>query len=109
MHTDITELNYDESEAVKFIQSHLPEEMKGKFSDDEINYVIDILYEYYEERGLFLDNVDVDSQVNISEDELIEYVMKHVRKENVVSLAEDQLSAIIQGELDYCETLGIFE
>ena len=28
---------YDEDESVKFIQNYLPQELKGKFSNDDIN------------------------------------------------------------------------
>ena len=47
-------LEYDEQDSVRFIQEHLPDEMRGEFTDDEINYIVDLVYEYYEEKG-FLD------------------------------------------------------
>ena len=37
---------YDEDESVKFIQNYLPQELKGKFSNDDINYIVVISYRY---------------------------------------------------------------
>ena len=42
---------YDEDESVKFIQNYLPQELKGKFSNDDINYIVDLIYEFYESKG----------------------------------------------------------
>ena len=33
---------YDDQEAIKYIQSHLPQEAQGKFSDDDVLYISDI-------------------------------------------------------------------
>ena len=43
-------LEYDEDDSLRFIQNHLPEELQGEFSDDEINYIVDLIYEFYEEK-----------------------------------------------------------
>ena len=42
-------LVYDEDDAVKFILKLIPEEQKARINDDVINYVLDVVYEYYEE------------------------------------------------------------
>jgi hypothetical protein len=109
MSNDNAALSYDEDEAVKFIQKNLPEEMKGKFANDEINYIIDIVYDFYEERGFLNESPDDDATVEIIESELIEYVMKSVKKDKVRAFTEAEVTSIIEGELDYCESLNIFE
>jgi len=63
-------LEYDEQDSVRFIQEHLPDEMRGEFTDDEINYIVDLVYEYYEEKG-FLDEEEEDAEVIIDEEELL--------------------------------------
>ena len=70
--------DYDEGDSVKFIRNYLPQELKEKFSDDDINYIIDLIYEYYEEKG-FMDD-EADDEVNIDEDELIDYVIKNAKR-----------------------------
>ena len=49
--SDKDDLIYDEDESVKFIQNYLPQELKGKFSNDDINYIVDLIYDFYESRG----------------------------------------------------------
>ncbi len=100
-------LEYDEDESVKFIQKHLPEEMQNRFSDDEINYIVDLIYEYYDEKG-YLDE-DKEGDVEIDEDELLEYVIKNAKKDKVRDFSEEEIENIVAGELAYCDTLHLFE
>jgi hypothetical protein len=98
---------YDEDVSVKFIQNYLPKEMKNEFSDDEINYIVDLIYEFYEKQG-FLDE-DEDSDVEINEDELFDYVTINARKDGIKNYTDEQIEAIIEGELAYCDSLNIFD
>lgn len=112
MANDNPSLNYDEEEAVKFILGHLPQEFKGKFSGDEVNYIIDIVYEYYESKGIISENSENENEdkiVEIDEEDLMNYVMKAVKKDKIKHFTENEIASIIQGELDYCESLNIFE
>ena len=89
-------MDYDEDESVKFIQKNLPEEMQNKFSDDEVNYIVDLVYEFYEEKG-YLDEDD-DSEIEIDERELLNYVIKNAKKDQVRSFSNEEIEAIIAGE-----------
>lgn len=100
-------MEYDEDESIKFIQEHLPEEMQNEFSDDEINYIVDLIYEFYEEKG-FLDESE-DTDIEIDEDELLDFVLKNARKDNIRAYTDEQIEAIVAGELAYCDTLNLFE
>ena len=44
-------MKYDEDDAIKFIRETLPQEVSEKYSDDEILYVIDIIWDWYERNG----------------------------------------------------------
>ncbi len=100
---------YDEDDAVKFIQNYIPQEIKEKYSDDEINYIIDIVYDYYDEKGFMNEDTDEDAVVDIDEDEIVEYVLKNTKKDKINNFSSEDISFIIQGELAYCESIGIFE
>ena len=97
-------LTYDEDEAVKFIRKNNP---SLALDDEQINYVIDLMYEYYESRGLL--DEEKDEAVEIADDELIEYVISKTRKEKIYTLSDDDITAVVEGELDYFDSLGIFE
>lgn len=100
---------YDEDDAVKFIQNYLPQELKGKYTNDEINYVIDVIYDFYEEKGFMDEDSDGEALVDIDEDEIIAYVIKNSKKDKVNKFSSEEVAFIIQGELAYCDSLGIFE
>lgn len=52
--SDKDDLIYDEDDSVAFIQNYLPQELKGKFSNDDINYIVDLIYEFYESKGFLM-------------------------------------------------------
>lgn len=74
MSTNNDELLYDEDDSVKFIQNYLPQELKGKFSNDDINYIVDLIYDFYESNGMLDD--DGDDEIEIDEEEVVNYVIK---------------------------------
>lgn len=107
MSEDNQVFEYDEDQAVVFIQNHLPEEMKNKFSEDDINYVIDLIYDFYESEGLFEGNDEDDVEIDL--DKLLEFVIKNARKDNIRDFSDEELESIVAGELAYCDTLDIFD
>ncbi|MDR0825537.1 MAG: hypothetical protein LBN74_10615 [Prevotella sp.] len=109
MSNDKELIQYDEDDAVKYIQNYLPQEIKGKYSNDEINYVIDIVYEFYDEKGFLNEDSDEDTIVDIDEDEIVAYVLKNTQKDKISDFSSEDISFIIQGELAYCDSIGIFE
>ena len=105
-------LEYDEDESLRFIRENLPEEMQDEFSDDEINYVVDLIYDFYEEKGYLEENEDDDSEIEIDEDELLEYIGRNARKNKEIigrEYVDEQIEAIVAGELAYCDTLNLFD
>ena len=64
MSTNNDELLYDEDDSVKFIQNYLPQELKGKFSNDDINYIVDLIYDFYESNGMLDDDGDDEIEID---------------------------------------------
>lgn len=102
-------LIYDEDDSVKFIQNYLPQEMKGKFSNDDINYIVDLVYDFYESKGFMNEDPEKDADVEIDEEELIAYVIKNAKKDGVGKFEAEEISFIVQGELEYCDSINMFE
>lgn len=102
-------LQYDEDDAVKYIQNYLPQEMKENISADDINYIVDIVYDFYESKGLLDEDIEENITVEIDEDEMMKYIMKCVKSDQYKKFADDEVMSIVQGELAYCDSLGIFE
>ena len=102
-------LIYDEDDSVKFIQNYLPQEMKGNFSNDDINYIVDLVYDFYESKGFMNEDPEKDADVEIDEEELIAYVIKNAKKDGVGKFEAEEISFIVQGELEYCDSINMFE
>ena len=103
------EFLYDEDESVKFIQNYLPQELKGKFSNDDINYIVDLIYEFYESKGFLDDQASDDVEVDINEDELADFVVKNAKKDGVGKYTPEEIAFIVQGEMEYCDSIHMFD
>lgn len=103
------EFLYDEDESVKFIQNYLPQELKGKFSNDDINYIVDLIYEFYESKGFLNDEASDDAEVDIDEDELADFVVKNAKKDGVGKYTLEEIAFIVQGEMEYCDSIHMFD
>lgn len=108
MSTQNDDMIYDEDDSVKFIQNYLPQELKGKFSNDDINYIVDLIYDFYESKG-YLEEDDKDDEIEIDEDELVEYVAKNAKKDGVGKFEPEEITFIVQGELEYCDSINMFD
>ena len=83
---------YDEDESVKFIQNYLPQELKGKFSNDDINYIVDLIYEFYESKGCMSEDIDDDTEIEIDEDELTAFVVKNAKRDGVGKFTPEEIT-----------------
>ncbi len=107
--SDNKDFIYDEDDSVKYIQNYLPQELKGKFSNDDINYIVDLIYEFYESKGCMDENLSDDAEVEIDEDELTAFVVKNAQKDGVGKFTAEEIGFIVQGEMAYCESLDMFD
>ncbi|MEG1544836.1 MAG: hypothetical protein RR382_09990 [Tannerellaceae bacterium] len=103
------DLIYDEDDSVAFIQNYLPQELKEKFSNDDINYIVDLIYDFYESKGYMNEDPEMDEDVEIDEEELVKYVVKNAQKDGVGKYEAEEIAFIVQGELDYCDSINMFD
>ena len=96
-------ITYDEDDAIEFIQSCMPGNMSEQLRDDDIIYLIDLIYEYYEEKGYL--NDDAEEEIELDEDDLVNFVFKQAKSDNIENLTVEMVEVIIDGELSYCESL----
>jgi hypothetical protein len=99
-------LIFDEDEAVKFIYNFIPKEMRKHISEDDIDYVLDIMYDYYEKNDL----IDEDSteEASIDEEDMFNFIMNCIKKDKVVTLSEESLQIVLDGEFEYGKKIGIY-
>lgn len=107
MKNDDDMLVFDEDEAVKYIYNFIPAELKSRISKDDIDYVLDIMYEFYEENG-YIDE-DSTEEASIDEEDMFAYIFKNIQKDKVVKLSENDLQLILEGEFEYGKSIGVYK
>ncbi len=100
---------YDDDDSVKFIRNFLPEPVKSKFNDDDINYIVDLIYEFYDSKGLLEGDDDDIVDIDIDEDELVAFIIHNALSDGIGNYSAEDVALVIQGETDYCESIGLFE
>lgn len=100
-------LVFDEDEAVKFIMNFIPKHLKSKITEDDVDYVLDIMYDYYEKEG-FIDE-DSAEEANIDEEGMFIYIMKCIKKESACDLSEEEVQLILEGEFEYGKSIGVYK
>ena len=95
---------YDEELAVQFIQNHLPQELKERFTDDDIYYILDVICEFYEKND-WLDEDDEEKE----ERELIQFIIQQAKKDEIGEFSEEEIRLLLVAEAAYSDTLDISE
>lgn len=98
---------FDDDEAIAFILKFIPQELKEKVTEDDIAYILDIIYDFYESNGL----IDEDSteEASIDEEDMLNFAMKAIKKDKVVKLSEDEVQILLNGEFEYGKSIGIYD
>ena len=89
----------DDEKTILFIKNYLPQELKEKFSDDELYYFLDLIDEYYTESGVLDAQPDADGCVEIDLDKVADFEKQFVQLLHA-KYAEDVLAPIAAGKLD---------
>ena len=91
---------YDDEAAVKFIQNYLPQELKEKFDEDTIYYILDVICEFYEKRD-WLDDDDEEKE----EQELVSFIIQQAQKDDIGTFSEEEIRLALTAEAAYSDTL----
>ncbi len=93
----------DDLRTVEFIRAYLPQELKGKFTDDDLFYFIDLLADYYVESGLLEAEPDADGFVDIDTEAVAKAIAERAKKEKYGDFSAEDLLWVVQGELEFGE------
>ena len=85
----------DDEKTIEYIRNYLPQELKEKFSDDELYYFLDLIDEYYSESGI----------VEIDLDAIVEYIVKEAKKDEMGEFDPEEILFVVQGEMEYTDSL----
>lgn len=92
----------DDRLTVEFIKNYLPQEVKEKFTEDDLYYFLDVIGEYYVD---LLEKTGNEDEVDIDIDAVAAYIAKKAKKEKVGDFDPEDLRWVVDGELEYGESL----
>lgn len=98
-------MKFDEDDAIKFIRATLPPEISGKYDDDEILYVIDVIWDWYEKNGYLSIDASVTDEEAIDTAALVAYVRREISKDREIMMDPEDIDLIVKGELQYEESI----
>lgn len=91
----------EDAREIAFIREQLPQELKERFSDDDLYYFLDVLIDYYLSQGTFDEKADSDGFVNIDLDEAAQFVAKKAKKEGVGEFDPADIFFVAQADFDF--------
>ena len=98
---------FDENDAIEFIRNFMPEKLKNKYSDDDILLIIDTMYDFYEkgdeQETLYDEGDNNNDEFNLNE--IVNFVKKSIRKDPDNQVDMDDVKVIVEGEIEYENTL----
>ena len=95
----------DDEKTIEFIKNYLPQELKEKFSDDELYYFLDLIDEYYSESGILDVEPDEEGCVEVDLGQIVDYIIKEAHKDEMGDYDPEEILFVVQGELEYTESL----
>jgi len=95
----------DDEKTIEFIKGYLPQDLKEKFSDDELYYFLDVIDDYYANSGILDAKPDDEGFIDIDLDKVVDYVIKEAKKDEIGEFEHDDILFVVQGEMEYTDTL----
>lgn len=94
----------DDARTVEFIKNYLPQELKERFSDEELYYFLDVIVDYYATSGVLDATPDKNGYIEIDSDKVVDYIVKQAKKDNMGTYDPEEVLWVVQGEMEYAET-----
>lgn len=96
----------DDARTVEFIKNYLPQDVKGKFTDDELYYFLDVIVDYYATSGVLENSQpDEDGFIDIDLDEVVKYVVEQAHKDKIGDFDPEDVLWVVQGEAEFSDSL----
>ncbi len=105
MEDDFLLEDQDDEQTIEFIRNYLPQDLKDKFTDDDLYYILDVMYDYYTTSGCLDAQPDEEGYVNIDLDAVVEYIVKEAAKDEMGPYSPEDVFFVVQGEMEYGESL----
>lgn len=95
----------DDARAVEYIQNYLPQDLKERFSEEELYYFLDVIVDYYANSGILDAEPDEEGCIDIDIDAISQHLAKQAKKDKMGEYDPEDLRWIVEGEMEYGESL----
>ena len=95
----------DDEKTIEFIKNYLPQDLKDKFTDEDLYYILDLIAEYYTSSECLDAEPDEEGYIDIDLDEIVNYIVKEAKKDGMGPFEADDVFFVVQGEMEYADTL----
>jgi len=95
----------DDEKTIEYIKNYLPQELKEKFTDDQLYYFLDVMDEYYAESGILDAEPDDEGYINLDLEEVANYIVKEAAKDEIGEFDPEEILFVVQGEMEYGDSL----
>lgn len=96
----------DDEKTIEFIKAYLPQELKDKFTDDDLYYMLDVIVDYYTTSGCLDAEPDKEGYISIDQDEIVDYIVKESKNDGMGPYAPEDVLFVVQGEMEYGNSIG---
>jgi hypothetical protein len=95
----------DDAKTVAFIQSYLPQDLKDKFTEDDLYYILDVIAEYYTSSECLDAEPDEEGYIDIHLDKVVEFIITESKKDGMGPYEAEDVFFVVQGEMEYGDSL----
>ena len=90
----------DDAQTVAFIQQQIAQELKEKFTEEQLYYFLDVITEYYAESGILDAEPDKDGFIDIDVEAIASYLAKTAKREHIGDFSPEDLIFVVEAEID---------
>lgn len=91
----------EDARTVAFMRGYLPQELKNKFTDDDLYYFLDVLVEYYATSGVLDQEPDEDGCIEIDQEAIARHLVETAAREGIGEFDPEDLLFVVEGALEY--------
>lgn len=85
---------------ITFIREQLPQDLKAKYTDEQLSWMLDAVVDYYVDSGVLDSDAD---EVDIDMEQAAQAICTKADAEGVKGLLPDEVFFVIQADLDFQE------
>lgn len=93
----------DDEREIAYIREQLPLDLKDKFSDSDLLYVMEKIVDYYFTSGILDSQADDEEFVDIDMQLVADYVCKEADNDHHKGFDPEEILLIVQADMDFQE------